>query len=1045
MEREGAIQAVPLDGGHDYLTLAKVEILLVSSCTPSKRCPNHHDVKSTTVIRLDCFNPLLSDSLAHHAYASSISTSDGVKLFDCILQGSLDEEQLHIIHAAICLNQRSSNVKARSTFALSDVPAWPVESGNLESCSTTNVSNFLLTVRILVPNATSLLQNPGLPRTTDILRLFPSDSASNAKPWSPRDFYDHAYVPDRSASSEIPPMQELQCHLYPFQQRAVRWMLEREGALRTSFSSQDPHLPHGFKWVKDAEGRPCLVSRLMGLVSSDESILADSVEKRPGFILAEEMGLGKTVEVIALICAHKLQEDATRTKGPNELSPATLIITPPAILQQWIDELRILAPNLSVVTYDGMKAEGSRHDDADIMTKCSVHDVVLTTYPVLARDIYHAETPQKSLRHAKKYAKRISPLTQIKFWRCILDEAQMLESGVSNAAKVASLIPREFAWCVSGTPARNAKDLLGLLIFLKHEPYCSLPSLWDRLVRYHRDVLHTLFYAITLRHTKAQVKDEMQLPPQKRVVITLPFTGIEEQHYSSLFQQMAEECGLDLSGAPLRENWDPDDSQMVERMRTWLARLRQTCLHPEVGSRNRKALGGSKGPLRTVAEVLEVMIEHNDTAARSEERDLLLSRVRRGQILEHAHCTQEALDVWYECLEEVRKIVHECRQQLESELNKAALNDSEVLTDNEQAAVLMRAGPQRQRLRSALELEHMCTFFVANAHYQLKMKELTTEEQSTSESHEAHGRNAECDQLPDAKINSENEKIMSVRAKELEATEESFYDAAKLLRRELMTDASKNAILQIRKVNCSENDFPVVDPIKPFDGRGGIQSQQSLERLESLVATLTHQTEQVLAWRSKAIQLLTLPLVDTEEEELKGDEYETSTKQQDEVYVYVDALRALVSDRRTILTGQQNTLIEHEMNFIFREAKNGNGHSPELLISLLRQRHELKPKSEQTSFKGLITELRQFKNGLRIDVEGSNSRAAAESLITNSMLKYLHQVSTEQNKLTAALDKEVEVRQLTATFPPAIRFIPAVQARSLFTYSLFLLDWSHFR
>ena len=92
-----------------------------------------------------------------------------------------------------------------------------------------------------------------------------------------------------------------------------------------------------------------------------------------------------------------------------------------------------------------------------------------------------------------------------------------------------------------------------------------------------------------------------------------------------MFGQMAEDCGLNLDGTPRTDDWNPDSPATIEKMRNWLIRLRQTCLHPEVGARNRRALGG-KGPLRTVGEVLEVMIEQNNTAAWSEERTVCTFR-----------------------------------------------------------------------------------------------------------------------------------------------------------------------------------------------------------------------------------------------------------------------------------------------------------------------------------------------------------------------------------------------------------------------------------
>ena len=174
---------------------------------------------------------------------------------------------------------------------------------------------------------------------------------------------------------------------------------------------------------------------------------------------------------------------------------------------------------------------------------------------------------------------------------------------------------------------KDARDLLGLIDFLCYKPYCNLPiHVWERLVTHHKSIFKRIFRAIALRHTKHQIKDDLQLPPQRRLVITLPFTQIEEQHYSTMFGEMTEECGLNIDGTPRTNDWDPDSPTIIERMRNWLVRLRQTCLHPEVGARNRRALGG-KGPLRTVGEVLEVMIDQNEVATRSEERTVRLTDI----------------------------------------------------------------------------------------------------------------------------------------------------------------------------------------------------------------------------------------------------------------------------------------------------------------------------------------------------------------------------------------------------------------------------------
>jgi E3 ubiquitin-protein ligase SHPRH len=211
-------------------------------------------------------------------------------------------------------------------------------------------------------------------------------------------------------------------------------------------------------------------------------------------------------------------------------------------------------------------------------------------------------------------------------------------------------------------------DLLGLLIFLRLEPFVSRPHLWSSLLSDHQQSFQSIFKQLALRHTKQFVRDELRLPVQQRYVITMPFTPIEEQHYQSLFQQMCEDCGLDRQGNPLRDDWDPEEHRVVEQMRTWLIRLRQTALHPDVGGRNRRAFGHKQGPLRTVDDVLAAMLEQSEISLRFDQRALLLSKLKRGQTFENSPEVKRALNIWTEVLHEANCLVTECRQQLQSEI-----------------------------------------------------------------------------------------------------------------------------------------------------------------------------------------------------------------------------------------------------------------------------------------------------------------------------------------------------------------------------------------
>ena len=306
-----------------------------------------------------------------------------------------------------------------------------------------------LCVRVLVPNAKSISNSIGVSRN-DILDICaPESLLETTESWSPRDFYDNVHVPKGNGMApDVPSVDQLKCELYPFQKRALQWLLWREGAVGAYEPSEElPGLPHGFVKTYDGDGRQCLVSHFWGIVTTDEQLPKNMSSEPKGGILAEEMGLGKTVEMIALICLH-IRDPDKQSPSPNPRCSATLIITPPAILQQWKTELQVLAPSLSVYIYEGLRVEAGRSDHEALILRCTQHDVVLTTYNVLAREIHYAEIPHRSLRHEKRYKKRLSPLTQIYWWRVVLDEAQMVESGVSNAAKVAKLIPRENAWYV---------------------------------------------------------------------------------------------------------------------------------------------------------------------------------------------------------------------------------------------------------------------------------------------------------------------------------------------------------------------------------------------------------------------------------------------------------------------------------------------------------------------------------------------------------------------------------------------------------------------
>ncbi|KAF5660591.1 hypothetical protein FHETE_8873 [Fusarium heterosporum] len=810
---------------------------------------------------------------------------------------------------------------------------------------------------------------------------------------SPMDFYDAAFVPPKSDKlPETIHVDAMESTLFPYQKRSLQWLLQREGVQWSDtehkivpYTVSNKRSVYDFKKLTDLNGEEYYLSELLHAVTRDVTLFEEAERSIKGGILAEEMGLGKTLEILGLILLHLRPRPLiqSETEALAELTPtgATLIVTPPSLRDQWVSEIARHAPGLSVKYYGGRK-KMSEGDEDQAINDLAGHDVIITTYPVLSAELHYTATaPERSRRHARVYERPKSPLVQIAWWRVCLDEAQMIESGYTQAAKVARVLPRVNAWGITGTPVKdNVDDLQGLLLFLRYEPYCTVDQVWHAMISQHKSAFQRLFNSITLRHTKSMVRDELVLPPQKRFVISMPFTAVEEQHYQSLFREMSEACKLGLDGVPLVDDWDPEEH--AESMRTWLVRLRQTALHPEIAGYNRRTLGHSKNrPMRTVDEVLDAMLEQSEGVIRTDERAYLSNKLTRGQLYENSTRVKEALEIWSSVREQTRKIVSDARSELKKLVNsqagprgKSVNHDLDTESDDEnEGEDKGQLVESRRRLRGALEMEHKAVFFCANAYFQIRENAEITE----PDSEEFH------------------------RLKKLE---DDGYEEAKSIRREILHGSHRKATRLMVKIaqKASEQSFVEIPELTVGEERG-IESGRILDDLEALYGELNDQANVIDEWREHLVQLLLKPLVDEEGDvETTGEEYGESAKDQDELMVYVQALRVAIADRQDALTGQTNELIKHETQTSLRFAEGGEGPAPEKYIELMALRDQIKPGS--TSIRKAISEFRALTSKLSKDT----TRAVMEGRITDRQLKATQAILNAQSKLTASLEAEID-------------------------------------
>ncbi|CCM02285.1 uncharacterized protein FIBRA_04372 [Fibroporia radiculosa] len=156
--------------------------------------------------------------------------------------------------------------------------------------------------------------------------------------------------------------------LLPFQRRSVAWMLSREA---TGFSEcgaiiPDAEVPKASAassklplfWEEVSLGVDAVwYNRLRGIISRN---VPEKQEPALGGILAEEPGLGKTLECIALVLLNpSIGRDPSNSRWDPESKlsvkeiKTTLIVTPGSLARQWADELALHAPTLKVLMYDG--------------------------------------------------------------------------------------------------------------------------------------------------------------------------------------------------------------------------------------------------------------------------------------------------------------------------------------------------------------------------------------------------------------------------------------------------------------------------------------------------------------------------------------------------------------------------------------------------------------------------------------------------------------------------------------------------------------------
>ena len=224
--------------------------------------------------------------------------------------------------------------------------------------------------------------------------------------------------------------------------------------------------------------------------------------RSPAALLADEMGLGKTVEAsVALALLLNARNDLRRA----------LIVAPAALTSNWMSELAVWAPSLTIRRLQG----NTRDREAFYLLPIPV---LVSSYEQIRQD-------------------GLDRIPSNTFDVVILDEAQRIKNRDSATALACRLLPRKCSWALSATPLENdANDVASILGFLD-------PSLQIRLTGSR---LSAQLKTMMLRRKKAEVRSE--LPPVILQDLKLELAPPQRARYDDLWanrQQAAAASGED--------------------------------------------------------------------------------------------------------------------------------------------------------------------------------------------------------------------------------------------------------------------------------------------------------------------------------------------------------------------------------------------------------------------------------------------------------------------------------------------------------------------
>lgn len=289
-------------------------------------------------------------------------------------------------------------------------------------------------------------------------------------------------------------------------------------------------------------------------------------------ILADDMGLGKTLQTLTSLLHEK---NAGRAETPS------LVVAPTSLMSNWFNEAKRFTPALKTLILQG----ADRKDKFDQMSE---QDVIITTYPLIWRDLHIYE--------------------QMNFHYVILDEAQAIKNPKSKTSQTIFGLKAKHRLCLTGTPIENHLGELWSMFHFLMPGYLGTQEKFNRLFRNpiekeqdhdRSQQLAKRVQPFLLRRTKDLVAKE--LPEKTEIIRSIPISGKQRDLYETVRLAMDKKVRDEIKKKGLARS----HIMILDA----LLKLRQVCCDPQLVKLDKAKKVKESAKMNLLMDILPEMVE----------------------------------------------------------------------------------------------------------------------------------------------------------------------------------------------------------------------------------------------------------------------------------------------------------------------------------------------------------------------------------------------------------------------------------------------------